>query len=115
MGCRIKLPDLFAERVQLGAGFLLRNLRFQLGLLGRDILFKGMRDGSATLHDTLICPSAIIAETVISKSAGPARTFRRSDQLMANVDAWAASQSDKPGRSEAIRRLLDLGLKANGK
>jgi hypothetical protein len=27
-----------------------------------------------------------------------------------NVDAWAASQIDDPGRSEAIRRLVELGL-----
>jgi hypothetical protein len=29
---------------------------------------------------------------------------------MADVDAWAASQDDQPGRSEAIRRLVELGL-----
>jgi hypothetical protein len=29
---------------------------------------------------------------------------------MANVDAWAAAQDDEPGRSEAIRRLVELGL-----
>jgi len=27
-----------------------------------------------------------------------------------NVDAWSARQSDQRGRSEAIRRLLELGL-----
>jgi hypothetical protein len=26
------------------------------------------------------------------------------------VDAWAARQTDKPDRSEAIRRLVELGL-----
>jgi hypothetical protein len=31
------------------------------------------------------------------------------------VDAWAANQDDKPGRSEAIRRLVELGLKAKGR
>jgi len=29
---------------------------------------------------------------------------------MASVDAWAAKQADVPGRSEAIRRLVELGL-----
>ncbi len=29
---------------------------------------------------------------------------------MERVDAWAARQDDKPGRSEAIRRLVELGL-----
>jgi hypothetical protein len=28
-----------------------------------------------------------------------------------NVDAWAATQEDPPGRSEAIRRLVEIGLK----
>jgi hypothetical protein len=42
----------------------------------------------------------------------PARTIRLSDEFLANVDAWAAQQPDEPGRSEAIRRLVELGLKA---
>ena len=29
------------------------------------------------------------------------------------VDAWAATQDDEPGRSKAIRRLVEIGLKAN--
>jgi hypothetical protein len=28
------------------------------------------------------------------------------------IDAWATKQEDQPGRSEAIRRLVELGLKA---
>jgi hypothetical protein len=39
-----------------------------------------------------------------------ARAFRLSDEFIANVDAWAAAQADQPGRSEAIRRLVELGL-----
>jgi hypothetical protein len=42
----------------------------------------------------------------------PARTIRLSDEFIATVDAWAAQQSDEPSRSEAIRRLVELGLKA---
>jgi hypothetical protein len=44
----------------------------------------------------------------------PVRTIRISDALMSNVAAWAAAQDDEPGRSEAIRRLLELGLQAKG-
>jgi hypothetical protein len=33
-----------------------------------------------------------------------------SDEFMADLDAWAAKQDDIPGRSEAIRRLVELGL-----
>jgi hypothetical protein len=41
----------------------------------------------------------------------PARAFRLSDEFMEDVDAWAAGQPDAPGRSEAVRRLVELGLK----
>jgi len=42
--------------------------------------------------------------------ADPSRTFRLSDDFIAKVDAWAVAQADEPGRSEAIRRLVELGL-----
>jgi hypothetical protein len=42
----------------------------------------------------------------------PSRTLRLSNEFIAKVDAWAAAQDDEPGRSEAIRRLVELGLKA---
>jgi hypothetical protein len=31
---------------------------------------------------------------------------------MASLDAWSARQDDTPNRSEAMRRLVELGLKA---
>jgi|SRR6267378_4361629 hypothetical protein len=37
-------------------------------------------------------------------------TIRLSDQFIAKVDAWAAQQSEEIGRSEAIRRLVEIGL-----
>jgi hypothetical protein len=40
----------------------------------------------------------------------PVRTVRISDALMARIDSWADWQDDRPGRSEAIRRLIELGL-----
>jgi hypothetical protein len=42
----------------------------------------------------------------------PVRTMRLSDEFIIMIDAWAARQDDAPTRSEAIRRLVDLGLKA---
>jgi hypothetical protein len=42
----------------------------------------------------------------------PVRTIRISDAVMANVASWAAQQGDQPGRAEAFRRLVELGLKA---
>ena len=37
-------------------------------------------------------------------------TIRLSPELRESVDSWAAKQSDKPTRPEAIRRLVELGL-----
>jgi hypothetical protein len=37
-------------------------------------------------------------------------TIRLSSELRENVDAWAAKQSDKPARPEAILRLVELRL-----
>ena len=36
--------------------------------------------------------------------------LRLSSELRKSVNAWAARQTDKPNRSEAIRRLVGLGL-----
>lgn len=40
---------------------------------------------------------------------------RLSPALEAEVDDWAGSQADTPTRSEAIRRLVELGLKFKAK
>jgi hypothetical protein len=40
----------------------------------------------------------------------PVTAIRLSAELRATVDKWAAKQDDEPGRSEAIRRLVELGL-----
>jgi hypothetical protein len=41
--------------------------------------------------------------------------MRLSDEFIAKVDAWAEKQDGHPGRTEAIRRLVEIGLKAKGK
>ncbi len=43
----------------------------------------------------------------------PARTIRLSDDFLAKVDEWASQQDDEPARSEAIRRLVEIGLAAD--
>jgi hypothetical protein len=62
----------------------------------------------------------VIPKTIGGKRAGagrpatgkdPVRTVRLSDDFMAKIDVWASQQDDEPGRSEAIRRLVELGLK----
>jgi hypothetical protein len=40
----------------------------------------------------------------------PVTAIRLSENLRKTVDKWAAKQEGQPGRSEAIRRLLELGL-----
>jgi predicted DNA-binding protein len=42
----------------------------------------------------------------------PSRTFRLSDEFMTNLEAWATANGVT--RSEAIRRLVEIGLKAKG-
>jgi hypothetical protein len=42
----------------------------------------------------------------------PVTAIRLSEDFRVAVDKWAAKQDDKPARSEAIRRLVELGLKA---
>jgi len=45
----------------------------------------------------------------------PVRTMRLSDDFVDKVDHWATQQEDQPGRSEAFRRLVELGLKVKAK
>jgi len=41
----------------------------------------------------------------------PVSAIRLSPELRAAIDKWAAKQKDAPSRSEAIRRLVEAGLK----
>jgi metal-responsive CopG/Arc/MetJ family transcriptional regulator len=41
--------------------------------------------------------------------------IRLPSEMLAAIDAWAARQPSWPGRSEAMRRLIEIGLKAKGK
>jgi hypothetical protein len=40
----------------------------------------------------------------------PLVNFRAPEAMVKAVDKWAAAQSDKPDRSEALRRLVARGL-----
>jgi hypothetical protein len=40
---------------------------------------------------------------------------RWSPEVVRLVDDWRRKEADMPNRSEAIRRLVELGLKAKGK
>jgi hypothetical protein len=45
----------------------------------------------------------------------PVTAVRLSPELGREVDKWADTQADTPTRSEAIRRLVELGLKGKSK
>jgi hypothetical protein len=59
-------------------------------------------------------------QTVLAKKKrGPAPTgkgvqvvVRLQPDPLAALDAWVVKQKDEPTRAEAIRRLVELGLKA---
>jgi len=42
-------------------------------------------------------------------------TVRIASDALRDIDDWRREQEDLPGRPEAIRRLVELGLKAKGK
>jgi hypothetical protein len=46
--------------------------------------------------------------TGIGKPVG----LRLYPELERRIDAWASKQPDRPGRPEAIRRLIEVALKA---
>jgi Ribbon-helix-helix protein, copG family len=49
----------------------------------------------------------------LDRDPHPSRTIRLSDELVDRVDGWA--DHEDINRSEAIRRLVELGLKAKAK
>jgi hypothetical protein len=51
------------------------------------------------------------------KTTGPGQPqiVRMHDQQIASIDAWIAMHDAEISRPEAIRRLVELGLKAKGK
>jgi hypothetical protein len=51
------------------------------------------------------------------KTTGPGQpqVVRMHDQQIASIDAWITMQGEAISRPEAIRRLVELGLKAKGK
>jgi hypothetical protein len=64
----------------------------------------------------------VSSKKVIPKKRGRPRTgkdpmlaFRAPPPFTAEVEAWAKRQPDSPSRSEALRRLVELGLAGKGK
>jgi Arc/MetJ-type ribon-helix-helix transcriptional regulator len=66
-----------------------------------------MAKSTGVLHKTkrFQIPKAAEGDTPMMSLRLPAETRRA-------IDRWAATQDDMPGRSEAIRRLIERGLAA---
>jgi hypothetical protein len=45
----------------------------------------------------------------------PVLPVRAPEELIARIELWAQKQPDKPSRSEAVRRLIELGLDVKNK
>jgi hypothetical protein len=50
-----------------------------------------------------------------STGSGYPQLVRLHDAQIKAIDGWAKAQDDEPSRPEAIRRLVEIGLKAKGK
>jgi hypothetical protein len=51
----------------------------------------------------------------VPTGVGNPQLVRIHDKQLAEIDAWADDQEGKLSRPEAIRRLVEIGLKAKGK
>jgi hypothetical protein len=49
------------------------------------------------------------------EATGDPVTVRVQAHMAKQLDDWRRKQDDLPGRPEAIRRLVEIGLKAKGK
>jgi hypothetical protein len=68
-------------------------------------------------HGHMIKSSRVNMTTPKKRAAvtGDLVGVRVQPDMAKQLDDWRRKQDDLPGRPEAIRRLVDLGLKANGK
>jgi hypothetical protein len=48
----------------------------------------------------------------VTTGTGEAQIVRMHDQQLAAIDEWIDAQGEKISRPEAIRRLVEIGLKA---
>jgi hypothetical protein len=74
------------------------------------VYYKNMKEAIPKKHGGRRCGSGRPAT-----GKDPVRTVRLSDEFIATIDAWSVKQPDNPSRSEAIRQLVERGLKTKGK
>ena len=59
-----------------------------------------------------ITASVAAAKGMAQKALAASPNPQWTEYEIPKVDAWASKQDDQPGRTEAIRRLVEIGLKA---
>jgi hypothetical protein len=62
-----------------------------------------------------ITASVAIAKAMAQKALAPNPNPQWTEYEMRSIDEWIALQDAKLNRREAIRRLVELGLKVKGK
>jgi hypothetical protein len=61
-----------------------------------------------------ITASVAVAKGMAQRALAPSPNPQWTEYEMRSIDEWIGRQGVKLDRSEAIRRLVDLGLKAKG-
>jgi hypothetical protein len=78
---------------------------------------KAISTGLYEATETRLLPSLVRPEDSVLEIGRPATgkdpilTLRAPPALTAEVEAWARRQPDRPSRSEALRRLVEIALK----
>src|SRR3984957_5929967 len=76
---------------------------------------RGRRKSDEREHPAKITASVSIAKGMAQKALAASPNPQWTECEMQSVDEWIARQDVKLNRSEAIRRLVELGLKAKSK
>lgn len=101
-----------AVQMAINSGALVRPSQCQA--CGRDGLkiHGHHRDYSKPLDVEWLCPKCHGAAHRAMRNRPPHKTagILMNQQLASDIDEWRRQQPDLPNRSEAIRRLIDLGI-----
>ena len=93
------------------------------GMIGRDVAHpqegrpwrEADQEGEGSMKETTqakITASVAIAKAMAQKALAPNPNPQWTEYEMRSIDEWIARQDVKVDRPEAIRRLVELGLKA---
>jgi hypothetical protein len=89
---------------------------FSVSLSHRDPSLAWVRAGRvliALFRPAILLPYSQIGSN-IPMAEYPQIGLRVTDELLKLIDEWRRKQDDPPSRPEAVRRLVELGLKVKG-